>query len=120
MKLILFCLLSILPASFAHANSEVELNKINLLLAAVEKLDASFVRNGVEYSPSDAVAHLRRKLNVALRDAGTGEITARNFIDLIGSRSSATGLPYTIRFSDGREVSARSWLLRKLREIEGL
>lgn len=119
MKLILFCLLLISPVSFVHANAEVELGKINQLLAAVEKLDASFVRNGVEYSPSDAVAHLRRKLNVALRDAGTGEVTARNFIDLIGSKSSFTGQPYTIRFSDGREVSARSWLLSKLREIEG-
>lgn len=119
MKLIFFCLLWLVPSSFVHANPEEELNKINQLLVAVEGLDASFVRNGVEYSPADAVAHLRRKLNVALREAGTGQITARNFIDLIGSKSSATGQPYTIRFSDGREVSARSWLLRKLREIEG-
>ena len=92
-----------------------EAQKIEALIRAVEGLkDATFIRNGAEYSAKDAADHMRRKWK-----SGGGDIrTARQFIEQAASRSSVSGKPYLIRFKDGREVESATFLSEKLDGIE--
>lgn len=102
---------------FTEVSAEVLAEKKNIeqLIAAVEGLnDAVFIRNGTEYKAEDAADHLRRKLNAA----GDQIDSATKFIDLIASKSSMSGEEYTIRFADGRLVTAGDFLREKLSAIE--
>jgi hypothetical protein len=93
-----------------------EPQKIDALIAAVEKLkDAKFVRNGKEYDGKSAADHMRRKRKAA-RDKVK---TAREFIDRLASKSSASGEPYKIRFKDGKEVTSAEFLTKDLEKLEG-
>ncbi|MCC6491106.1 MAG: DUF5329 family protein [Candidatus Hydrogenedentes bacterium] len=96
------------------AEALAEQKKIGQLIAAVEGLkDAVFIRNGTEYKAKDAADHLRRKLEAA----GDEIDSATKFIDLIASKSSMSGEEYTIRFADGRLVTAGDFLREKLSEL---
>ena len=101
--------------SAAGSTSLTESQKIERLIAAVESLEAVFIRNGVEHSAVDAAAHLRRKLDAA----GGAVTTAELFIEHIGSRSSTTGDEYQIRFKDGRAVPAGEFLRGDLAKLTG-
>lgn len=101
--------------SHAHAEQFTEDQKIESLIAAVETLEGSvFIRNGTEYTPSEAAAHLRKKL-----DAEREEIqSASQFVDVIASRSSLTGEAYKIRMASGEEVEARAYLRAELAKVD--
>ncbi|MCC6699733.1 MAG: DUF5329 family protein [Candidatus Hydrogenedentes bacterium] len=102
---------------FAEVSAEAlaEKKKIEQLIAAVEGLnDAVFIRNGTEYKAKDAADHLRRKLEAA----GDEIDSATKFINLIASKSSMSGEEYTIRFADGRIVTAGDFLREKLSTLE--
>ena len=100
-------------AQDAKAPSERE--KIEALVAAVEKLDgAKLVRNGAEHDARSAAEHMRRKWK-----SGAKEIkTARDFIRLAATKSSTTGKPYLIRFEGGKEVESAAFLTEKLEVME--
>jgi hypothetical protein len=72
-----------------------------------------FLRNGSAHTAGEAAAHLQRKL----RAAHGRIVTAEQFIDVLGTRSSMTGRAYRVRFVDGREVDSAAWLHQLLREI---
>ncbi len=75
---------------------------------------AVFLRNGVEHSAKDAASHLRQKL-----DAAASKITsATQFIDLVASKSSITGLEYEIRFADGRSIPAGEYFRGELAKLD--
>ena len=108
--LVLAALLALSPiAAIAASNPEIE-----ALIVRVEHAHGVvFIRNGSEYSATEAAAHLRRKLTAA-----HGRIaTAEQFIDHIGTRSSMTGIAYRVRFADGREIGSATWLRQLLREL---
>lgn len=88
--------------------------EIDALIARVAQArGVVFIRNGSEHSAREAAAHLQRKLGAA-----HGRITtAEQFIDVLGTRSSMTGLAYRVRFSDGRVVDSAVWLHQLLREL---
>ena len=112
--LVWFLLLSI--SAFAHAadSASAEGRKIDFLIASIETLQgAQFIRNGTAYNGKDAADHLRLKL----RSAGSRVLTAEDFIRLCASVSSVSGTPYQIRFTDGRTVSAETFLRQKLAEF---
>jgi uncharacterized protein DUF5329 len=89
--------------------------KIELLIDAVAHLNhAKFIRNGAEYDAAAAADHLRLKLG----RAGDRVKTADDFIRLCGSTSSMSGLPYMIRYDDGREETSEAFLRARLAEIE--
>jgi hypothetical protein len=95
--------------------AEVEAAKINYLLHSIESLErAQFIRNGTPYSSSDAVTHLRYKWQAA----GSSVVTARDFIRECASKSSVSGIAYSIRFSDGRVVSSAEFLQQQLLAYE--
>jgi hypothetical protein len=92
-----------------------ESEKIERLISAVEGLDdAKFIRNGSEYSATEAADHLRTKLEAA----GDDIQSADDFIEHIGSKSSTSGEPYQIKFADGKVVNARDFLREKLTQIK--
>jgi hypothetical protein len=92
-----------------------EADRIEQLIAAVDELgDAKFIRNGSEYSATEAAEHLRTKLEAA----GDDIQSANDFIEHIGAKSSTSGKPYQIKFADGKVVSAGDFLRQKLTEIK--
>jgi hypothetical protein len=111
------CWLVVLSISaFAHAadSRSFEGQKIAYLIAAIETLQgAQFIRNGTAYNAKAAADHLRLKL----RMAGSRVATADDFIRLCASASSVSGIPYQIRFPDGRVVSSEAYLRQKLAEF---
>lgn len=92
-----------------------EKQRIDALIAAVEKSGLIFIRNGSEHSAADAASHMRLKFN----NAGNRISTAEQFIDYLASKSSITGSPYFLKFPDGRTEKAGIWLHRKLKELDG-
>ena len=88
--------------------------EIEALIARVEHArGVIFIRNGREYSASEAGAHLRRKLKAA-----RGRIrTPEQFIEHIGTRSSVSGKSYRVRLPDGRTLDSATWLRQLLRDV---
>ncbi|UHQ20098.1 DUF5329 domain-containing protein [Lysobacter sp. KIS68-7] len=72
-----------------------------------------FIRNGSEYTATEAAAHLQRKREAA----GAKVRTPEQFIDVLGSRSSMSGKPYRVRLADGREMDSATWLNGLLRDL---
>ena len=91
-----------------------EEQKINQLIAFVEKTDAKFIRNDVEYSGVDAAKHLRMKRE----KAGSRIKTAKDFIDQIASKSSVSGKPYQMKYKNGSKINVRDILYYELKKIE--
>ena len=92
-----------------------EKQKIETLIKEVGGLkDAKFVRNGSTYEPGTAVRFLRGKW-----DANKFEVkTARDFIDKVATKSGTSGKPYLMRYSDGKEIPSREFLLAELQKLE--
>jgi hypothetical protein len=88
-----------------------EAARIQYLITSVENLQGvKFIRNGQEYEAKKAAEHLRLKL----KTAGSRIKTAQDFIRFCASRSSVTGLPYQIRFPDGRLIEAEAYFKNTL------
>ncbi|MFA5180735.1 MAG: DUF5329 family protein [Syntrophales bacterium] len=102
----------VLPAAVcAYAQDSREAAKIRYLIASVETLEgAKFIRNGSEYDARAAANHLRLKL----KNAGKRVRTAEDFIKFCGSKSSMTGEPYLIRFTDGTAMKTEVFFRKKL------
>ena len=92
-----------------------EKQKIETLIKEVGGLkDAKFIRNGSTYEPATAVRFLRGKW-----DANKSEVkTARDFIDKVATKSGTSGKPYLMRYSDGKEIPSREFLLAELQKLE--
>jgi hypothetical protein len=106
-------LLFILIPITAHAREAKETARIEHLISSVEKLEgAKFIRNGTEYDPKSAGAHLRMKLG----KAGDKVTTAADFINGLASKSSVSGKPYQIRKADGTVVDTRNYFYTRLKE----
>lgn len=100
------------PSYMQQAMTEEQ--KISHLIAYIEKSNATFIRNGSEYTAKDAAKHLRMKRE----KAGKKVKTAKEFIDFIASKSSTTGEAYQIRFSNGTQMPVRDVLYYELKKIE--
>ncbi len=111
--LLLTALLFLAAADYAPAQ-DLEEAKIRHLIAAVETLaGAQFIRNGRAYDAETAANHLRLKLAVA----GDRVKAAEDFIRYCASRSSRSGKPYKIRFSDGTAVTAEQFFRDRLQSF---
>ncbi len=107
-------LLVLLPC-LAWARDAKEDQRIEQLIQAVESLKgATFIRNGTEYTASEAGQHLRLKL----KGAGARVKTAEDFIEGCASRSSLSGAAYKIRFAGGTLTETGPFFRKKLREFQ--
>ena len=94
-----------------------EERKINFLLDEIAKVDGVFIRNDIEYSPDQSVAHLKMKMENAMNSwlaPDKEKWTAEMFIKKIASTSSISGTPYKIKFKNGQTVNAGDWLYERL------
>jgi hypothetical protein len=87
--------------------------EIHELLNFVQTSDARFIRSGKEYSAIEGAEHLRSKL----AKAGDRVKTTDDFIDGIASKSYLTGIPYLVKFPDGRTQPSGDWLKAHLAEM---
>jgi Family of unknown function (DUF5329) len=112
-----FCLLAASVAGAARAGvSPAEQARIDRLIAYVEaRKDVTFVRNGKDYTCTEAARFMRGKL----RAMGEHVTTVQQFIDQIASKSSTTGQPYMIRFADSRVQPAAQFLGDELQRMDG-
>jgi hypothetical protein len=110
---LVFIFLLVAPM-LASAAVKTQSPDIDALISRVAQArDVVFIRNGSDHTAAEAAAHLQRKLAAA-----HGRITtAEQFIDVLATRSSWTGIAYRVRFADGREVESAVWLRQLLREI---
>jgi hypothetical protein len=105
-----------LPAAQADA-PEAAQTEVNYLLAAVAASDCEFYRNGSWYDASRAAAHLRMKYRSLL---ARGLIrSADDFIERGATRSSLSGLAYSIRCPGADVVPAAQWLRQLLARYRG-
>jgi hypothetical protein len=91
-----------------------EEQKINQLILFVEKSEAKFVRNGTAYSGMEAAKHLKMKRE----KAGAKIKTAKDFIDLIASKSSMSGEAYLMLYKNGKTIPVRDILYNELRKMD--
>jgi hypothetical protein len=112
--LITLSLLFLIPLELC-ARDALQQKRITHLLQVVESLNgAVFIRNGSEYDAKAAGKHLRAKLD----KAGDRVKTAEEFIEGCAARSSISGEPYKIRFSDGNTTETAPFLKEKLQEFD--
>ena len=119
MKYLTSILMLIFLPSVLYADWKVEKEKIEYLLDQVARVEGVFIRNGTEYTPEQAVEHLRMKLTNAMNGwfaPKKEKWTAEMFIEKIASKSSLSGKPYQIKFNDGKLVKVAEWLREKLNE----
>jgi uncharacterized protein DUF5329 len=108
--LLIFTLLFGFAAQILAAESLEQ--TINYLLHHIETSNATFIRNGVEHTPAEAVAHVKAKYEHFKSQIKTPE----DFIRLSASKSLLTGKPYLVRTSDGKEMHLDAWLTEALKD----
>jgi Family of unknown function (DUF5329) len=107
-------MLAVAPAARAVPPPH-EQGRIERLIQFVEsQKDMKFVRNGSEYSCTDAAKFLRGKLE----SMGSEVKTARDFVERIASRSSMSGEPYHVKLADGRLMLAAKFLGDELARMD--
>jgi hypothetical protein len=112
--LILFIPLLFSLIGVGYSQDSKEGAKIQYLISSVEVLKgAKFIRNGKDYDARRAGDHLRLKLKAA----GAQIKTAEDFIRFCASRSSVSGEPYRIRFSDGVTIEAEVFFRNRLKSF---
>ena len=84
--------------------------EIDFLISAVAESGCTFHRNGFNYSSQRAAKHLQMKYSRGKKYVATTE----EFIDILASKSSITGKPYTITCRDDETEKVRDWLMRNL------
>jgi hypothetical protein len=111
----IYCLVFLLlMIGVGYGQESREGAKIQYLISSVETLNgAQFIRNGKVYDAKMAGDHLRLKLKAA----GNRVKTAEEFIRRCASKSSISGQPYQIRFSDGVTMEAEVFFRNKLKAL---
>ena len=81
------------------------------LLRVIEKSDAQFTQNSIQYTAPEAAEHMRRKLELA----GSRVKSADDFIQDVGTET--YGKPHTQRWGNGRVEPTGPWLRSQLHAI---
>jgi len=82
--------------------------EVNYLLGFIAASGCEFYRNGSWHDSKSAQAHLRSKYEMLA--AGKRINTAEDFIELVATKSSLSGLPYQVRCGGGDAVTTNQWL----------
>ncbi|GAB3201673.1 hypothetical protein ABID22_001414 [Pontibacter aydingkolensis] len=94
-----------------------EVEKVDRLIQFVRGLEgATFIRNGSEHTCKQAADHLQAKW-LKHKDKIS---SAREFIELLASKSGFSGEPYKIRFKDGTVQTTGFVLSQELKRLENL
>lgn len=110
--LYLLCFFTALPA--AETAPAAEKAKIESLISHIQGLEnATFVRNGSDYSAANAAKFLRAKWGRNDKEVKT----AADFIAKVASASGTSGKAYLIRFKDGKETPCGEYLTAQLQKL---
>ena len=105
LAIVLLCVTAMATADEQTTNIEV-----TYLIDEVAASGCTFVRNGEEYTASEAADHLRMKAKRGKRHYDTTE----EFIDNIASKSSWSGEPYSIECAGEPGATTSAWFSRAL------
>jgi hypothetical protein len=112
------CLGAVLAAGCIVVRADpvpAERARIERLIAAVAKrTDIRFLRNGKEYDSVQAADFLRGKYGWRIEKVAT----VQDFIEQIGTRSTASGDVYKVRLADGRLIPSADFLTQEWRRLE--
>lgn len=115
-RLAIGCALVLLAGPALAGVSPAEQARIDRLIEFVHsRKDVKFVRNGSDYSCEDAAKFMRGKM----KSMGEHVTTAQQFIEQIATKSSTTGQPYMIRFTDGKTMPSAQFLGEELKRMDG-
>ncbi len=96
------------------AAEATEKTKIEALISHIQGLEnATFIRNGSEYSAANAAKFLRAKWERNDKEVKT----AADFIAKVASASGTSGKAYLIRFKDGKETPCGEYLTAQLKKL---
>jgi len=103
---------ALLTAPAAAQTARPVREEIQSLLAAMEQSGCEFYRNGSWHTPTDARAHLARKL--AEVEKGQPPKSADEFIEVVATRSSISGEPYRVRCPGVAPIASAVWFRQTL------
>ena len=104
---------ALLACAVAQAKApEATQAEVAHLMAAVEKSQCRFNRNGSWHDARKARDHLQKKF--AYLDKRDMVKTTEKFIELGASTSSSSGKPYQMQCGSGKPVASASWLSDEL------
>jgi hypothetical protein len=112
-KKVLFFLLILSYPLLANGEEGQMHSEIDHLISYIGESSCTFIRNGQEYSPEEAVEHILNKY----RYFGDGIKTTEEFISSCATRSSLTKQPYKISCSGQETVESRNWLILELKRF---
>lgn len=113
MCLLFFLWCASISLTAAETAPPAEKAKIESLISHIQGLEnASFVRNGSDYSAANAAKFLRIKWERNDKEVQT----AADFIAKVASASGTSGKPYMIRFKDGKETPCGEYLTAQLKK----
>ncbi|NOT55876.1 MAG: DUF5329 family protein [Deltaproteobacteria bacterium] len=114
-RLLFTVLILLLVHGLAFALDAAEEQKINALIQIVRSLrEEKFIRNGQAYDTDKAVRLISYKYNKEKPSL----TTAIEFIEKCAAKSNTTGMPYQIKFPDGKVQNSEDFLKAKLGELE--
>jgi len=106
--IVVMAMLTVASAAMGGEDPEIE-----YLLQSIGSSDCTFTRNGTDHSAASAESHLRMKYGKTRRYIDDAD----DFIDKLASKSSWTGIDYSITCPESGKHSSREWLKQKLAEF---
>jgi len=94
-----------------------EMDKINYLLAAMNRSPANFIRNGEHFDGAKASGWLRWKMRHP-QYKNNPILTAKDFVSRVSFRSEKTGFPYEVISAEGNRHLLRDVLSHELIVLE--
>ena len=114
LKLFVLFGLFVLPG-IARALDLAEEQKVDALIHFVGSMrEEKFIHNGKEYDTAKTVGLIKYKYHKEKPSLKN----ATEFIEKCAAKSGTTGLPYQIKFPDGKVKTSEGFLKEKLAEIE--
>jgi len=87
--------------------------EIEHLLNFVSESGCSFIRNGTQHTPTEAVEHIDKKYQYFKDRIDSAE----KFIELSATQSTITKKKYTIKCPGKEMVESQRWLLEELKNF---
>lgn len=101
----------------ADTPSPTEIQKIHYLLSRIRTSDVDFIRNGQSYTGKQASKWLLWKMRHKQYRKDPIR-TVHDFVTRVADKSKKTGLPYKIKFENGKKANVQKILLSELEVLE--
>lgn len=102
----------ILPAFASSSNIQMQM-EIDHLINYIQSSECIFIRNGKNYSPDEAIEHIKKKYEYFRNRIDSTE----QFIELCATKSTMSNKPYLINCREEEVVECGIWLLRELKRF---